>query len=160
MIRPRHGDSDKRRTRARVCHCNVAMGGCHSGRIMVRRVRSVKVADKFVLPQSVWRERILAGVVGITGATPPVAGVAVAKLLLSLVPASLRVLRIVPGPDRPVVITDQISSPSICPSCQWLSRRHHGAYEHIFAALPCQGRPVQLQLRVRRFFWSNLGCRR
>lgn len=47
-----------------------------------------------------------------------------------------------------------------CPLCGGSSTRAHSFYSRRLADLPWQGRVVELQVRVRRFRCTSLGCRR
>ncbi len=47
-----------------------------------------------------------------------------------------------------------------CPECQQRSIRPHSHYYRFPNDLPCVGLPVNLQIRVRRFFCDNFGCRK
>ena len=47
---------------------------------------------------------------------------------------------------------------SACPRCGQPSRRVHSRYRRRLVDAPIAGRPVQLRLRVRRFFCDNAAC--
>ncbi len=51
-------------------------------------------------------------------------------------------------------------STQACPDCAYDSSRAHSRYRRRLADLPCQGRAVQLSLKVRRFFCENPACAR
>ena len=80
--------------------------------------------------------------------------------ILSLVPAGLVVDRLLPGPERILLVTrlDQDAVP--CPSCAHPSARRHSAYQRRLADLPWQGRLVELRVRVRRLRCANAACPR
>jgi len=77
-------------------------------------------------------------------------------------------------PDLPGCLVDQVSqteetivitasattSSASCPDCQQVSSHVHSTYIRSPKALPSSGRPVHLQLQVRRFRCANLTCRR
>src|SRR3954453_19695039 len=80
--------------------------------------------------------------------------------LLSLVPSGLTVDRLLPTPDRILLIARSRSASATCPLCGSTSTRAHSFYLRRLADLPWQGRIVELQVRVRRFRCSSLECRR
>lgn len=82
------------------------------------------------------------------------------KRLLPIVPAGLTVVQVFPEPDRLVIITALRSNRAVCPGCRTPSRRPHGFYERTLADLPWQGRPVSLQVQLRRFQCRNPACSR
>jgi transposase len=45
-----------------------------------------------------------------------------------------------------------------CPRCGWTSARVHSRYGRRLVDAPIAGRPVELRLRVRRFFCDNAAC--
>jgi transposase len=47
-----------------------------------------------------------------------------------------------------------------CPRCAEASSRIHSRYQRTLADLPCAGRPVRIQLQVRRFYCPNPACSR
>jgi len=47
-----------------------------------------------------------------------------------------------------------------CPECGQLSERMHAYYQHRLADLPVGGRPVTVDLRVRRVVCAAVSCRR
>src|SRR5207302_3674437 len=49
-------------------------------------------------------------------------------------------------------------SSAICPRCGQPSARVHSSYQRTLWDLPCSGRPLQVQLVVRRFRCSTPGC--
>jgi transposase len=90
------------------------------------------------------------------------AGGAMSKRLLPLVPDDLSVLQVLSSPDSLTIVTTPRPRPAVCPACQRSPRRPHGVYERILADLPWQGYPVRLRLRVRvrRFRCTNPACER
>ncbi len=75
-------------------------------------------------------------------------------------PAGLVVDRLLPGPDRIVLLARPCSPEARCPSCDRPSARVHSAYLRRLADLPWQGRVVELRVRVRRFRCVRAECRR
>jgi len=82
------------------------------------------------------------------------------RTLLSLVPSGLAVDRLLPTPDRILLIARSRSPSATCPLCSGSSTRVHSVYSRQLADLPWQGRVVELQVRVRRFRCTSLACRR
>src|SRR3954469_18441861 len=82
------------------------------------------------------------------------------RSLLSLVPSGLTVDRLLPAPDRILLIARSRSASATCPLCGGSSTRAHSFYSRRLADLPWQGRVVELQVRVRRFRCTSFGCRR
>src|SRR3954447_6308184 len=82
------------------------------------------------------------------------------RSLLSLVPSGLTVDRLLPTPDRILLIARSRSTSAACPSCGGTSSRVHSFYSRRLADLPWQGRVVELQVRTRRFRCTSLQCRR
>jgi transposase len=80
--------------------------------------------------------------------------------LLSLVPSGLTVDRLLPAPDRILLLARSHSTSAACPLCGGSSTRAHSFYSRRLADLPWQGRIVELQVRVRRFRCTSLECRR
>jgi transposase len=76
------------------------------------------------------------------------------------VPAGLVIDRLLPGPDRIVLLARPRSPEARCPSCDRSSARVHSAYLRRLADLPWQGRVVELRVRVRRFRCVRAECRR
>jgi transposase len=60
--------------------------------------------------------------------------------------------------ERITVIAQAIGSRSPCPQCGQLSARVHSRYTRTLADLPWQGRPVRIELQVRRFFCLAASC--
>src|SRR3954463_4124978 len=82
------------------------------------------------------------------------------RSLLSLVPSGLTVDRLLPTPDRILLIARSRNTSAACPLCGGSSTRAHSFYSRRLTDLPWQGRIVELQVRVRRFRCSSLECRR
>ena len=82
------------------------------------------------------------------------------RSLLSLVPSGLTVDRLLPTPDRILLIARSRSTSAACPLCGGTSTRVHSFYSRCLADLPWQGRVVELQVRTRRFRCTSLECRR
>jgi transposase len=72
----------------------------------------------------------------------------------------LTVDRLLPAPDRILLIARSRSASATCPLCGGSSTRAHSFYSRRLADLPWQGRIVELQVRVRRFRCTSLECRR
>ena len=84
----------------------------------------------------------------------------VSSSLLSFVPRSLRVTRVVPTPHR--VLIEAVPRPvsAECPICCTPSRRVHSTYRRLLHDLPWQGRPVAIRVAARRFYCVNRHCSR
>ena len=78
--------------------------------------------------------------------------------VLSLVPAGLIVDRLLPGPERIVLVVRPGRDAAPCPSCAQLSARRHSVYQRRVADLPWQGRVVELRVQVRRLRCANPAC--
>jgi transposase len=72
----------------------------------------------------------------------------------------LTVDRLLPTPDRFLLIARSSSASAACPSCGGTSTRAHSFYSRRLADLPWQGHVVELHVRVRRFRCTNFYCRR
>ncbi len=84
----------------------------------------------------------------------------VSSALLSFIPRSLRVMRVLPT-TRCVTIEAVPRSPSAeCPTCCTPSRRVHSSYRRVLHDLPWQGRPVAIHVAARRFHCRNRQCAR
>lgn len=68
--------------------------------------------------------------------------------------------RLLPTPDRILLIARSRSTGAACPLCGGTSSRVHSFYSRCLADLPWQGRVVELQVRTRRFRCTSLECRR
>jgi transposase len=77
-----------------------------------------------------------------------------------LVPSGLTVDRLLPTPDRILLLARSRGTSATCPLCGGASTRAHSFYSRRLADLPWQGRVVELQVRVRRFRCTSLECRR
>ena len=88
------------------------------------------------------------------------AACSLSKSLLSLLPASLVVDRVVVDPDRVIVAARARGAVASCPLCRRPSRRVHSQYARRLGDLPWQGRVGQLDVQVRRFRCSAPECPR
>ena len=68
--------------------------------------------------------------------------------------------RLLPAPDRILLLARSRSASAACSLCGGTSTRVHSFYSRHLADLPWQGRVVELQVRTRRFRCTNLECRR
>lgn len=59
-----------------------------------------------------------------------------------------------------VITACATTSSASCPDCQQISSQVHSTYTRSPKSLPSSGRPVRLQLQVRRFRCANPTCRR
>jgi transposase len=84
----------------------------------------------------------------------------VASALLSFVPRSLKVTRVVPTPHRVMIEVVPRPASAECPVCCDLSRRVHSTYWRLLHDLPWQGRPVTIRVAARRFHCLNRSCTR
>ena len=82
------------------------------------------------------------------------------KRLLPFLPDPLGVVQIMPEPDRIVIHTAPRRRAARCPDCGAPSHRLHGHRRRRLADLPWQGRPVRLDVTVRRLLCLNPACRR
>ena len=80
--------------------------------------------------------------------------------LLSFVPRSLRVTRVLPTID--CVRIEAVPRPAAaeCPGCHRRSERIHSSYQRQLHDLPWQGRPVVIVVTARRFYCFNEDCLR
>jgi transposase len=78
--------------------------------------------------------------------------------IFSLVPAGLSVDRLLPGPERIILVARPHQDTVPCPSCACPSARRHSAYQRRLADLPWQGRRVELRVQVRRLRCANAAC--
>src|ERR671936_3083603 len=83
-------------------------------------------------------------------------------LLSQLLPAlgSLRLEQACVGNRGLVLVLATRRRTACCPVCGRRSRRSHSRYRRTLADLPWGGRPVTLQVRVRRFRCANRRCPR
>jgi transposase len=72
----------------------------------------------------------------------------------------LTVDRLLPAPDRILLVARSNSRSAACPTCGRTSARVHSSYSRRLADLPWQGRRVELQVDVRRFRCTGADCRR
>ena len=84
----------------------------------------------------------------------------VSSTLLSFVPRSLRVMLVVPTPERVTIEAAPRSTSAACPVCCYSSRRVHSFYRRVLHDLPWQGRPVTIHVVARRFHCRNRDCAR
>lgn len=82
------------------------------------------------------------------------------RSLLSIVPGSLDVLRVLPTPDHVTVEAELRSSWATCPDCGSPSRRLHSRYPRVLRDLPWQGRPATIRVLARRFHCLATTCAR
>jgi transposase len=82
------------------------------------------------------------------------------KRLLPLIPAGLRVVQVLPTPDRITIIARPAARTAACPVCAAPSARVHSRYSRTLADLPWQGRAVSLRVRARRFRCAERACPR
>jgi len=81
-------------------------------------------------------------------------------LLLFALPADLYVEEVLIESDHLTLALASVQVRPSCPTCASVCCRVHSRYSRTLADLPCQGRAVQLRLRVRRFFCENPVCSR
>jgi transposase len=84
----------------------------------------------------------------------------VSSTLLSFIPRSLKVTRVVPTPERVTIEAAPQSASAACPVCYNSSRRVHSSYRRVLHDLPWQGRPVTIHVAARRFHCPNRHCAR
>jgi len=80
--------------------------------------------------------------------------------LLFALPADLLVEDVLIESDLLTLVLASSQVLVSCPDCAHASSRVHSRYRRTLADLPCQGRAVQLWLKVRRFFCENPACSR
>ena len=68
--------------------------------------------------------------------------------------------RLLPTPNRILLIARSRGTSAACPLCGGTSSRVHSFYSRHLADLPWQGRVVELQVHTRRFRCTSLECRR
>jgi transposase len=81
-------------------------------------------------------------------------------LLLFALPADLLLEDLLIESDTLILLLTSSQSHQACPDCGHASSRVHSRYSRRLADLPCQGRAVELCLKVRRFFCENPACSR
>lgn len=62
------------------------------------------------------------------------------------------------GKGRLIVVLHSVGGESCCPKCGGPTWRVHSRYKRQLADLPWEGIPVQIELRVRRFFCTREDC--
>ncbi|MFC7557548.1 transposase family protein [Pseudoroseomonas wenyumeiae] len=82
------------------------------------------------------------------------------KHLLPPIPAGLLVRQILPAPEGLVIVAASRGGTAAWPDCGAPSAVVHSRYERHLQDLPWQGRPVTLQIQVRRLRCPNPGCQR
>jgi transposase len=80
--------------------------------------------------------------------------------LLSIVPASLEISRVLPTTSDVTIEASLARSPVDCPDCGLPSQRLHSHYPRVLRDLPWQGRPATIRVMARRFRCLNLLCAR
>ncbi|MGI4799696.1 MAG: ISL3 family transposase [Janthinobacterium lividum] len=80
--------------------------------------------------------------------------------LLSIVPAALKISRVVPTIKDVIVEAGLVRSSVHCPTCGLPSRRIHSHYGRVLRDLPWQGRPATIRVAARRFRCLNTACSR
>ena len=78
--------------------------------------------------------------------------------LLSIVPAALKISRVVPTTKDVIVEAGLARSLVHCPTCGLSSRRLHSHYPRVLRDLPWQGRPATIRVTARRFRCLNPAC--
>jgi transposase len=84
----------------------------------------------------------------------------VSSTLLSFVPRSLKVTRVVPTSETVTIEAVPRPISAECPDCSTPSRRIHSLYRRLLHDLPWQGRPVTIHVAARRFHCLNRRCDR
>src|SRR5579872_7431704 len=84
----------------------------------------------------------------------------VSSRLLSFVPSSLQVTRLLPSPDQVIIEVRPRPTTAQCPTCGLASHKIHSVYRRVLADLPWQGRPVSIRVAARRFRCPNRICSR
>jgi len=64
----------------------------------------------------------------------------------------------VQGRDRLIMVLWSVADGSACPMCRRISQRIQSGYYRRLSDLPWEGIPVEIELRVRRFFCGAEGC--
>jgi transposase len=80
--------------------------------------------------------------------------------LLSIVPASLEISRVLPTTSDVTIEAGLARGPVDCPDCGLPSQRLHSHYPRVLRDLPWQGRPATIRVTARRFRCLNLLCAR
>ncbi len=84
----------------------------------------------------------------------------VSSPLLSIVPAALEIIRVLPTTEQVVIEAGLQRSTVDCPDCGLPSRRLHSHYPRVLRDLPWQGRPATIQVTARRFRCLTSTCAR
>jgi transposase len=84
----------------------------------------------------------------------------VSSSLLSFIPRTLQVLRVLPTPAHVTIEAGPRRTSANCPVCGSPSTRVHSGYQRHLRDLPWQGRPVTIRLAARRFRCVNIACAR
>jgi transposase len=82
----------------------------------------------------------------------------VRSTLLSFVPESLKVTRVLPTFGGVTIEATPRPASATCPMCSTPSQRVHSSYRRSLHDLPWQGRPVTIEVATRRFHCGNRGC--
>jgi transposase len=80
--------------------------------------------------------------------------------LLSIVPATLKISRVLPTIADVTIEAGLTRSVVDCPDCGVPSRRLHSHYPRVLRDLPWQGRPATIRITARRFRCLNFLCAR
>jgi transposase len=80
--------------------------------------------------------------------------------LLSIVPAALEIIRVVPTTEHVTIEAGLARGAVDCPDCGLPSRRLHSHYPRVLRDLPWQGRSATIQITARRFRCLNSACAR
>lgn len=80
--------------------------------------------------------------------------------LLSFVPRSLKVTRVLPTPECVTIEAMPRPTSAACPICGASSRYIHSWYRRLLHDLPWRGRPVIIHVAARRFHCLNRRCAR
>ena len=84
----------------------------------------------------------------------------VSSPLLSLIPRTLRVLRVLPAADHVTIEAGPCRCMAVCPTCGSSSWRVHSNYLRKLRDLPSHGRVVMILVSARRFRCLNVACAR
>src|SRR5579872_5079831 len=74
----------------------------------------------------------------------------VSSRLLSFVPSSLQVTRLLPSPDQVIIEVRPGPTTAQCPTCGLASRKIHSVYRRVLADLPWRG-------DLCRYGWQRVG---
>jgi transposase len=84
----------------------------------------------------------------------------VSSPLLSLIPRTLRILRVLPAADHVTIEAGPCRCMAECPTCGSASWRVHSNYLRTLRDLPSHGRAVMILVSARRFRCLNVACAR